>query len=81
MKHTTGNSRNVNPSSMKKFERHTFIITAFIVAALASCVRDLEGRKEKSGGDDMALVTLSLTTPAPPTRATVDGSEDENKVS
>ena len=28
----------------------------------------------------MALVTLSLSTPVPPTRATVAGSEDENKV-
>ena len=81
MEYKTGNSRNVNSSSIKKLESNTFIIVALFIAALASRVRDLDGGKEeKSGRDDMALVTLSLSTPVPPTRANVAGSEDENKV-
>ena len=46
--------------------------------AFASCVHDLDGGKV--AGDDMALVTLSLSTPAPPTRAAVPGSKNENQV-
>ena len=84
MKNKTGNKSNVNPGTMKKNGSITFIIAVFLIAALASCVRDLGGGKEKSGGDDMALVTLSLSTPA--SRATrapgdpVPGSVDENQV-
>ena len=39
---------------MKKLERFTFIMAAFIIAAFASRVRDLDGGKGKSGGEDMA---------------------------
>ena len=68
---------------MKGFGRIIIIITAFIIAALASCVQDLGGEKEESfiAGDGEALVTLSLTMPASlASRATTPGTLDENKV-
>ena len=74
MKHRIENSRNVISGSMKKPERFTFIIAVVIIAAVTSCVKDLTGGKEKSSGDEMALVTLSLTTPA--TRAMTEAQEN-----
>ena len=71
---------NINSFSMKGFERFIIIIAVFIIAALASCVRDLGGEKGVTG-DGNALVTLSLTMPASPvSRTTTPGTLDENKV-
>ena len=64
---------------MKGFERFIIITAAFIIAALASCVRDLDGEKEEQfmAGDGEALVTLSLTMPASPaSRAATPGTLD-----
>ncbi|MDR0543865.1 MAG: FimB/Mfa2 family fimbrial subunit, partial [Odoribacteraceae bacterium] len=46
-----------------------------------ACVHELDGgaRERIIVGDSTALVTLSLSTPAPPTRS-LPGSENENKV-
>ncbi|MDR0544158.1 MAG: BACON domain-containing protein, partial [Odoribacteraceae bacterium] len=46
-----------------------------------ACIRDLDGgaRERIIVGDSTALVTLSLSTPAPPTRS-LPGSANENKV-
>ncbi|MDR0544101.1 MAG: FimB/Mfa2 family fimbrial subunit, partial [Odoribacteraceae bacterium] len=46
-----------------------------------ACVQDLEGVKQEkvADKDETALVTLSLSTPAPPTRS-LPGSVNENKV-
>ena len=66
---------------MKKFERYTFIIAALVIAAFTSCVRDLEGGKEKSSaGDGTTLVTLSLSMPALPPATRVQGTSTENHV-
>ncbi|MDR0544859.1 MAG: hypothetical protein LBG30_05910, partial [Odoribacteraceae bacterium] len=46
--------------------------------SLASCVQDLEGTKQEKAidGDGTALVTLSLTVPAPPSRALTVAQEE-----
>ena len=65
---------------MKKLESNTFIIAAFIITALASCVREFDGGKEKNGEDDMTLVTLTLSMPALPPATRVQGTSAENQV-
>ena len=89
MKDKIGNNRNVYSSLMERFERAIFIMAimaAFLVAALASCVKNLDdndkpGVGETGSGDGSALVTLSLSTPRlPDTRAATPGSPAENRV-
>ncbi|MDR0766350.1 MAG: hypothetical protein LBF09_05385, partial [Odoribacteraceae bacterium] len=63
----------------------TSLLTSFtviIATLLSSCVRDLDGGKEQQviADDDMALVTLSLSVPAPPASRTEPGTLAEDKV-
>ena len=63
---------------MKKIGSITFIIAVVIIAALASCVKDLDNEKEKSG-DGTALVTLTLSMPSSPTSRAA-ATPDENAI-